>query len=136
MNSKFSYNWLNAMSESISTTNSTIVTKNGNYSLEVVSDGCKKMKEYEVKNVSCNYPKGISPNNDEYNNFFDLENFEVKRLQIYNRFGQEVYSKNNYKNEWSGSSNDGKELPDGTYFYVITLFNNDKPDTGWVYINR
>ncbi|MFD0984272.1 T9SS type B sorting domain-containing protein, partial [Flavobacterium myungsuense] len=136
LNSNFSYNWLNAMSESISTTNSTIVTKNGNYSLEVVSDGCKKMKEYEVKNVSCNYPKGISPNNDEYNNFFDLENFEVKRLQIYNRYGQEVYSKNNYKNEWSGSSNDGKELPDGTYFYVITLLNNDKPDTGWVYINR
>ena len=71
-----------------------------------------------------------------YNNFFDLENFKVKLLQIYNRFGQEVYSKNNYINEWSGLSSDGKELPDGTYFYVITLLNNDKPDTGWVYINR
>ena len=124
------------MSESISTTYSANVTKSGNYSLEVMSDGCKNKKEFEVLNVSCNYPKGISPNNDEYNNFFDLENFEVKRLQIYNRLGQEVYSKNNYKNEWSGLSNDGKELPDGTYYYVITLLNNDKPDTGWVYINR
>jgi flagellar hook assembly protein FlgD len=46
----------------------------------------------------------------------------------------EVYSKEQYKNEWDGKSNDGQVLPDGTYFYVIE-FESGKTKTGWVYKN-
>ena len=59
----------------------------------------------------------------------------VKQLQIFNRHGIEVYSRNNYTNEWYGTSNDGKELPDATYYYVIN-FDSGKSRTGWIYINR
>ena len=47
----------------------------------------------------------------------------------------EVYSKNNYTNEWNGKTNDGKELPDGTYYYIIEQ-RSGKVKTGWVYLIR
>jgi len=40
-----------------------------------------------------------------------------------------------YKKEWDGTTNNGKELPDGTYYYVIH-FETGKSKTGWVYINK
>jgi flagellar hook assembly protein FlgD len=46
-----------------------------------------------------------------------------------------VYSKSNYTNEWGGKSDNGDELPDGTYYYVIDR-NNGEAITGWIYINR
>jgi gliding motility-associated-like protein len=59
----------------------------------------------------------------------------VKHLNIFNRYGQEVYSKDNYTNEWTGQTNKGDELPTGTYFYMIELMNGESK-TGWIYINR
>jgi len=46
-----------------------------------------------------------------------------------------VYSKANYVNEWEGKSDNGNELPDGTYYYVIER-SNGEAKSGWVYINR
>ncbi|TNE75522.1 MAG: gliding motility-associated C-terminal domain-containing protein, partial [Bacteroidetes bacterium] len=41
------------------------------------------------------------------------------KVQISNRWGQVVFETTNYNNEWDGTSN-GQQLPDGTYFYVIS----------------
>jgi gliding motility-associated-like protein len=41
------------------------------------------------------------------------------KVLISNRWGQTVYETSNYLNEWNGTS-DGQQLPDGTYYYVIT----------------
>jgi gliding motility-associated-like protein len=79
-------------------------------------------------------PKGVSPNGDGINDTWDLSNFDVKELKIYNRYGSEIYSKSPYFDEWDGTSN-GNELPDGSYYYVIVL-NNNTTKTGWVYINK
>jgi flagellar hook assembly protein FlgD len=46
-----------------------------------------------------------------------------------------VYSKNNYTNQWYGQSDNGEELPDGTYYYVIER-GSGEAITGWIYINR
>jgi gliding motility-associated-like protein len=97
-------------------------------------NGCVTDATENVTSVYCAIPKGISPNNDTKNDTFDLTNFDVKKLQIFNRYGMEVYSKEQYKNEWDGKSNDGQVLPDGTYFYVIE-FESGKTKTGWVYKN-
>ena len=61
-----------------------------------------------------------------------MSNLSVKKLEIFNRYGMKVYSKTNYKNEWDGKTDDGQELPDGTYSYVIE-FESGKVKTGWVY---
>ena len=68
------------------------------------------------------------------NDTWDLSGFNVLRLQIFNRYGRSVYTKQNYTNEWVGQSSDG-ELPVGTYFYVAELENNETRN-GWVYIQR
>lgn len=130
-----SYIWYNNLHQNIGTTPSIRVTNEGNYSLELSNNGCSEEKPVSVNNIQCTIPKGISPNDDGNNDIFDLSNLNVQKLQIYNRYGLEVYSKSDYTNEWTGKSNSGDELPDGTYYFVVQ-YTNGKSKTGWVYINK
>jgi gliding motility-associated-like protein len=99
-------------------------------------DGCQQSHSIIVDRIYCDIQKGISPNNDTKNDFFDLRLMNVQQLGIYNRYGTKVYSKNEYTNEWIGQSDSGSELPDGTYYYIIEFKNNQPSKTGWIYINR
>lgn len=98
--------------------------------------GCFRSHFYSVNDLYCDIQRGISPNGDKLNDFFDLINLNVKKLIIYNRNGMEVFSKEQYTNEWIGQTNSGSELPDGTYYYVIDFNNQSETKTGWIYINR
>jgi len=85
--------------------------------------------------ITCEIPKGFSPNGDGNNDTWDLSSFDIKRVEVFNRYGLKVYSKTSYTNQWSGKSDTGNELPTGTYYFMIEF--NDRPsETGWVYINR
>ena len=109
----------------------------GTYTIEVSFNdtGCFFMASVEVIELdNCVIPQGISPNNDGFNDRFDLSSYDVQSLKIYNRNGTLVYSKNNYRDEWEGQSNDGKLLPVGTYFYVMQ-YEGDKERAAWVYLN-
>jgi gliding motility-associated-like protein len=99
------------------------------------SDVCTLPITYTVVTNVCTIQKGISPNGDGLNDSFDLSSFNVRNLQIFNRYGTKVYGRSNYSNEWSGQSDSGNELPTGTYYYVIE-FNDSPSKTGWIYINR
>ncbi|WP_299524415.1 gliding motility-associated C-terminal domain-containing protein, partial [Winogradskyella sp.] len=87
----------------------------------------------------------FSPNGDGVNETFVidcLERFPNNKLEVYNRWGNIVYSKNGYLNDWNGTSNgravinQSGELPVGTYYYVLDLGDGSEPRVGWVYINR
>jgi len=97
--------------------------------------GCVSMAPITITKGDCIIPRGISPNGDTLNDSFDLSFLEVHKLIIYNRYGLEVYSRNNYKNEWYGQADNNNELPTGTYFYVVEP-ESGQSTTGWVYINR
>jgi gliding motility-associated-like protein len=97
--------------------------------------GCSTSKNFTIDKIFCKIPKGISPNGDSDNEFFDLRGFDIKRLEIFNRYGVKVYSKDNYTVEWKGQTDSGKELPDATYYYYIE-FETGQPKTGWVYLIR
>ena len=84
--------------------------------------------------VICLIPEGISPNNDGYNDSFELKGYDVKSLKIYNRYGKLVFSTTNYNDTWEGQSNDGNKLPVGTYFYHM-VYDENLEKTGWVYVN-
>ncbi|NHM06085.1 hypothetical protein G4D82_02530 [Flavobacterium sp. CYK-4] len=120
-------------------TSTLVVTQTGDYTVEVTYQGCSATQPINVTTISCTIQKGISPKGtgagDGLNDYFDLEGQNVTKLEIFNRYGSKVYSKSNYSKEWYGQSDDGDELPDGTYFYVIER-NGEKSKTGWIYINH
>ena len=61
----------------------------------------------------------FSPNGDGLNEVFEVENllyFDNVRFQVFNRWGQEVYSDSNYRNNW-----DGAGLSEGTYFFLMDV---------------
>jgi gliding motility-associated-like protein len=130
------FSWQNAANVEVGTSQSLDVPAAGFYTVIVTVDGCStESTPFEVTSIACQIQKGISVNNDGFNDTFDLTGFDVKKLSIFNRYGQEVYSRANYVNQWGGKSDGGDELPDGTYFYVIDK-NAGGSVTGWIYINR
>ena len=68
-------------------------------------------------------PQAVTPNNDGDNDFFALKSIDDVRcdLQLFNRWGQVIYSSENYKNEWQGQNMQGTIQPNDTYFYVILI---------------
>jgi gliding motility-associated-like protein len=129
------YIWYDALHQPIGTSSSITITDEADYSVAVSINGCSEEKSITISNSYCSIPKGISPNGDGDNDFFDLSELNVQNLQIFNRYGIEVYSKSDYKKEWNGKTNAGKELSDGTYYYIVN-FVTGKTKTGWVYINK
>ena len=106
----------------------------GSYTVTITTaDGCSSSETVSPTDISCTIQKGISPDNDGLNDYFDLSTLNVKHLSIFNRYGLKVYSLANYTNQWYGTTDDGKELPDGTYYYVIER-DNVESVTGWIYI--
>ncbi|RZJ32968.1 MAG: gliding motility-associated C-terminal domain-containing protein, partial [Flavobacterium sp.] len=131
------YSWLNPTGAEIGTASSVVITTPGTYQLVVTQNGCSATEPVNVLSATCGgqIQKGISPNNDGWNDFFDLEAYNVTELKIYNRYGMKVYSKAHYENQWYGQTDSGDELPDGTYYYVID-FADSATKTGWIYSNR
>ena len=93
---------------------------------------CASPITISVHVIQCTIQKGISPNGDMKNDYLKLR---AEKVEIFNRYGKEVYSKVNYDNDWYGQSNNGSSLPDGTYYYVIQLLGGETK-SGWIYINK
>jgi gliding motility-associated-like protein len=72
--------------------------------------------------------KVFSPNNgDMINNEWEIVNidvFESCPIRIVNRRGQTVYEASQYNNDWDGTLN-GKDLPEGAYYYVLSCGASD-----------
>lgn len=69
----------------------------------------------------------ITPNGDGYNDTWqisDLSTFSPARVTIYSRAGRQVYTNDNYNNDWNGTFN-GNPLPEGTYYYIIQGANGE-----------
>ena len=84
-------------------------------------------------------PEGFSPNGDNLNDVFEIQNlgqYTNSSLVVINRWGNEVFRKAPYDNSFKGISDDGKTLPDGTYFYILDLGNDQDIFKGYLIINR
>lgn len=73
-------------------------------------------------------PNAFTPNGDGLNDelVFDfLENaidlYPDNELIIFNRWNNIVYQAKPYVNNWRGTTEDGKDLPSGTYYYILRL---------------
>ena len=110
------------------------VTGPGVYSARVLSDDCFSEDSIKIDYLDCPgfVPNIITPNSDEYNEYFTFENIEsrVWSLQIFNRWGEQVYYSAYYQNNW-----DGKDLPTGIYYYKLSS-DGLKTVNGWVHVYR
>jgi gliding motility-associated-like protein len=108
-----------------------------NFTLRIISTatGCETIKSVVVETITCNIQKGISPDGNGSNDNFDLRLMDVKKLEIFDRYGIKVYSQSNYTDQWKGQSNKGEDLPSATYYYVMEL-NKGEAKTGWIYLIR
>jgi len=70
------------------------------------------------------FPNGISPNSDGRNDTWIIDyidDFPDMTVEIFNRWGQPIFSSVGYREPWDGTYTDGKPVPVGTYYYVINL---------------
>jgi gliding motility-associated-like protein len=81
----------------------------------------------------------VSPNNDLKNDYLRIDNLiDGNTVTILNRWGVEVWKGINYNNGtvvFKGLTNNGNELPSGTYFYKIEL-GNSPVRTGYLILKR
>ena len=83
-------------------------------------------------------PNAFTPNGDGINDVWDipaLTSYTKSTVKIYDRWGSLVFHSVGYAKPWDGTMN-GKELPTGTYYYVIELAKNMAPLSGYVVIIR
>lgn len=67
------------------------------------------------------FPNVITPNNDGINDLFEIDNLpENTEVIILNRWGNVVFSSDNYQNNWDGKDNSGRALVDGVYTYTFS----------------
>ncbi len=136
------YEWSRTQGGAVIGTTPTIQALDaGDYFVRISPTGstvtCYAEDMVNIADIQCDFPiqKGISPNGDGLNDTFDLTRLNVSKLSIFNRYGREVYSYSNYTDQWHGQSDNGGELPSGTYYYMVQRANGENT-TGWVYINR
>lgn len=87
--------------------------------------------------------RAFSPNDDFIHEFWEIENIHLypeALVLVYDRNGRQVYRRRNYINAegeaFGGKDKNGRELPSGTYYYIIDLENGDKVFKGTVSIIR
>jgi gliding motility-associated-like protein len=83
----------------------------------------------------------FSPNGDGINDYFEIRNadrFPELLVEVYSRWGDQLYSNVGYDSGswWDGTTSKGKEVPVGTYYYILVPFPGAKPITGNVTIIR
>ncbi|MEM9919536.1 MAG: gliding motility-associated C-terminal domain-containing protein [Bacteroidota bacterium] len=73
-------------------------------------------------------PNGITPNQDGVNDAFVIpylldhpDSFPDRELVVFNRWGDIIYRAKPYQNDWEGTDGSGKQLVEGTYYFILRL---------------
>jgi len=87
----------------------------------------------------------VSPNGDGLNDLFTIQYVDMlpdtknNRVTILNRWGSVVFETTNYDNNtnvFKGLSSDGKELPSGTYYYILEFESGASKQTGFLSLRK
>jgi len=111
-------------------TNSIIIRESGYYFVQGFLDGCYGEKYFSVSAVedhSVRIMTVITPNGDGFNDRWEILNLaEIEPCQadIFDRWGQKVFSASPYNNEWDGTYN-GKPLSNDTYYYFLRCLDGN-----------
>jgi gliding motility-associated-like protein len=98
---------------------------------EIILQGCYNKKD------SLFVPNIFTPNHDGLNETFkiffnsDVTSFQ---LNVYNRWGNEVFTSMDLNTSWDGKSKQGSDCAEGTFYYILKL--NGYKKRGYVILKR
>jgi gliding motility-associated-like protein len=114
---------------------SDLVTGDNFFKWKIVNGLCNSETDYSIKVYDVKIPQGFSPNGDGINDEFKIEgldlSFNYVALRIRNSAGAEVFTTDD--NDWTnfiGEDNNNKPLPEGTYYYLLTIKPKDNSAAG------
>jgi gliding motility-associated-like protein len=93
-----------------------------NNDFEIVGDARENIIQTSVYQIEI--PNVITPNGDGFNDMLVIKNLDKytdNNLLIADRAGNVLYDKNSYQNDW-----DAQNIPDGTYYYILSYKDNSK----------
>jgi gliding motility-associated-like protein len=121
-NPPFSYEWDDNLFQTTATAMG--LAPNADYVVRVTDDiGCNLTASVFVEaNIGCFFiATGITPNGDGVNDSWVLGGFEYYpecKVNVFNRWGQTVFSSIGYSGQWDGRLN-GQLLPVADYYFTI-----------------
>ena len=65
-----------------------------------------------------------------------LDAYPTNTFTVLNRWGSVVYDRFNYTNDWAGENSTGDQLPNGTYFVILTINQGARTLQGYVDLRR
>lgn len=97
----------------------------GQYNVRAIDkNGCGFL---EIVVTVVGYPKFFTPNNDGYNDVWNIKLSDLGRpgtISIFNRYGKLLKIINSEESGWDGTLN-GKPLPSDDYWFSLTFSNNE-----------
>ena len=133
----YSYNWSHG-----ETSRDVSNLPGGNYKITVEDQhNCIMEKDFliSVPDIGCIWiPNAFTPNNDGINDVWEIRNYYLYpdvTVRVFSKRGNEVFSSVGYNNPWDGTHN-GRDVPSGTYYYVVNTREGHPPYTGSVTIVR
>ena len=148
-NPPFKFTWSNDYSvEFIDSSSSSINNLSpGTYFVEIVDNNSCITSDTVVINTqsnNCLDPKKVfSPNNDGINDIWEIENINIyptALVEIYSKNGRQVFRKRNYQNStnnaFDGIDMNGNVLASATYYYIISIEENNDIYKGTLTIVR
>lgn len=114
------------------------INEAGIYTLTVTDQyGCQTTDDIEVI-VDIGIPNFFTPNGDGFNDTWEIPFLTLEpeaEISVFDRFGNLLVRYKPGEGGWDGTSGD-REMPVGTYWYIIEVPGTNKPYKGWVVIKR
>jgi len=133
--SAIDYQWFqNSILQNGETNQEFVITRPGNYTVEVTFDGCTtRLEPTNVSTVSQVIPNVLTPTAFNNNTWRLPPEFTAQpdvRIQILSQRGEEIFNQTNYNGDWPND-----QLKESIYYYIISR-NNNPVEQGTITIIR
>lgn len=113
-----------------------IATNKGDITINKMQKDKNLTKTLEAKNENClEFPNPFKIENNKTLTLNCINDYPENKLDIYNRWGAVIFSKENYTNKWDGYI-DGEKANVGTYYYMFSSPKLKEQRVGHLYIEH